>query len=258
MKKLAAFTLSVGLFASAQAIATESFKAESFQSRLASVPAPEMPAKAADLVKAARSRDRSAVTVEVVKAALARNPAAALSVVGAIAKVVPEMAAVAAGAAAEVRPAQAAEITRAAVSAAPAKAGKIVAAVCLAVPRNYRQIALAAAEVAPGANKEILRAVATVLPSLRVGIDNALARSNSTNPSVAAVLDSLKTAGAVGPLTTARSSSQATGSSPSLPDSLPRGPTLAPPYIPLPAGVTNVNPSTSGPVPRGDRNYAAP
>lgn len=258
MKNLIALTLTVGVLTSAHANAAEAAKANPPQAALAIVPAPEMPAKAADLVRGARSRDRSATTIEVVKAALARNQAAVLSVVGAIAKAVPEMAPVAAGTAAEERPALAVDITRAAVSAAPTKAGKIVAAVCRVVPQNYRHIALGAAEVAPGASKEILRAVASVFPGLRSGIENALARSDNANPSVAAVLDSTRPAGAVGLAASTQVAGQATAFSPSVPGSLPRGPSIAPPYIPVPAGVTNVNPSTSGPVPRGDRNYAAP
>jgi hypothetical protein len=258
MRNIIALTLIVGMFGSARGFAAEATKANPVQQSLAAVPSPEMPAKAAELVKAAKSRDRGRVTVEVVKAALAKNPGAAMSVVGAIAKAVPDMAAIAAGAAAEEQPARAADIARAAAAAAPAKAGKIVAAVCRAAPQDYRNIALRVAQVAPGSEKEILRSIASVFPDLKPGIDRSLAGIGSATPSVAAVLDAARPSGVSGLAASAQGSSSSTAATRTAPDGLPRGPSIAPPYIPLPVGATNINPSTSGTVPRGDRNYAAP
>ena len=71
------------------------------QHTLATAPAAELPAKAADLVQAAKSKDRPFTTVHVVKAAIQLNPVSTTAVVGAIARAVPAMASIAAGTAAE-------------------------------------------------------------------------------------------------------------------------------------------------------------
>jgi hypothetical protein len=258
MRNLITLTIVVGLFSPAHGLATEATKANPWQQTLASVPAAEKPAKAAALVKAASSGDRTSLTVAVVQAALGQNPAAAVSVVGAIAKAVPQMASVAAGAAADNQPGQAVAIARAAVMAAPSTTEEIVAAVCRAAPNEYRNIALSVAEVAPGSSKEILRALASVFPGLKPGIEQALAGSAGATLSVGAILDSMRAVGGAGTAAAIQRSARPLGDSAGSPEGFPRGPTIAPPYVPLPAGVTNVNPSTSGTVPRGDRNYAAP
>lgn len=258
MRKLIAIALIAGLFGRAQLFAADTAKPNPWQQTLNAVPAPELPARAAELVKNAKARDRRKVTVQVIDAALARNPAAAVAVVGAVARAVPEVAALAAGAAAAAQPAQAADIARAAASSAPAEAGKIVAAVCRAAPQQYREIAARVAQVAPGAKGEILRAVASVFPELKPGIEQALAGGEAAAPPVAIVLDSARPAGPSHLAGSASGAIPSTVAAPPTPGSLPRGPLIAPPYIPLPGGVTNVNPSSSGPVPRGERNYAAP
>ena len=211
---------------------------------LARVPAAERPAKAAEIVKLATTRDRTAITIEVVRDALAPNPAAASAVVGAIAKAVPEMAPVAAGAAAQLQPGLVAEIAKTAVAAAPDQVEKIVTAVCRVVPKDYRSIALAAADVLPGSVKEILRGVVAAVPDLKPIIENALSIYQGNPPSVTVVLD-----------TTGRQANESSGA---ILGPVVRGPTLAPPYIPPSQTSTNVTPSTSGTVPRGGRNYSAP
>jgi hypothetical protein len=230
------------------------------QQALLTVPAAEMPAKAAGLIKVAKVRESATVTVTVVTAAVALNPPGAPTVVSSIAKSVPDMASIAAGTAAELQPKQACDIARAAAAAAPGKAGKIVAAVCRAVPQDYKKIAVAAAQAAPSAGKEILLALETALPDLKIGIETALAGYGNNPPSVSAVLDSAQpetgrmltkvAAGSVGapvggPL-------QGAGPPPI------HGPTLAPPFVPISGTSTNINPATSGNVPRGGRDYAAP
>jgi hypothetical protein len=219
-----------------------------FQQALSATPMAELPAKAADLVKSARISDRVLMTAEVVEAALAVNPNTGPAIVAAIAKAVPDMAAIAAGKAAELQPGRAAEIARAAAAAAPSKASKIVAEVCRAAPPAYRTVAIALAQLAPAESIEILREVASVFPELKTGIDRALAASGTSAPSVASVLDSAKTAAANSPLPFA-----STGSGFPL-----RGPAVAPPYLPGSGTSSNVTLSTSGTVPPGGRNYASP
>ena len=63
---------------------------------LSSVAAPELAAKAAELVAQASAKDRERVTVEVIISALAIRPVAAAAVVGAIARSTPAQAAIAA------------------------------------------------------------------------------------------------------------------------------------------------------------------
>lgn len=228
---------------------------------LTKVTAPEMPAKAADLVKAAKSRERSSVTINAVSATVALNPAGAPTVVSAIAKAVPDMASIAAGTAVEQQPKQAVEITRAAVAAVPKKADKIVAAVCRAAPQDYRNIARAAAQAAPGMSKEILQALATTFPDLKAGIETALAGPGSAAPSVTAVLDSVRPATGTALVPIAEITSPMPGTGPLLGSGPPpqtRDLGAAPPLLPLSGRVTNVNPGTSGTVPRGGRNYASP
>ncbi len=216
-----------------------------YKSILSQVPAAELPAKSAGLVKDARARDRESVTRDVVKSAVEINPAAAPLIVSAIARAVPDMAPLAAGVASAQQPKQAAAIARAAAAIAPATADKIVIAVCRAVPNDYRNIAVAVAQAVPGSGSEVLKAVATVMPDLQPGIDRVLASYGNNLPSVGAVLD-------------ARLSPGGQGAGDSLPISLARGPTIGPPFIPLSGTPTNVTPATSGNVPPGGRDYAPP
>ena len=240
MKKIAIMTLSAVWLGTSICPASDS----PYKDILAKVPAAELPAKSAGLVKDAKARDREAVTRDVVKSAVEINPAAAPLIVSAIAQAAPDMAALAASVAAAQQPKQAAAIARAAAAVAPAKAGKIVIAVCRAVPNDYRNIAAAVAEAVPGSGQEVLKAVATVRPDLQPGIDRVLVSYGNYLPSVGAVLDANLSAG------------QGSGNGP--PISLARGPAIGPPFIPLSGTPTNITPATSGNVPPGGRDYAKP
>jgi hypothetical protein len=179
-------------------------------------------------VAQAKSRDRQATTIDVVKGAVVINPAAAPHIVGAIARAAPDLAPIAAGAAAAEQPRQAGAIAKAAAAAAPSKAGKTVVAVCRAVPSDYRNIVVAVFEAVPGSSNEIVKAVAAALPELRPGIEQVLAgySRNFASP------------GALTPVV--------------------RGPASAPPYFPLTVTPTNVTTVYSGEDPPGGRNYATP
>src|SRR5438132_14161000 len=97
MKRIAIFlalgVVCLGVFNS---LANDAPKTNPFKQTLQAVPAAELPVQAAQLVKAAKAHSREATTIDVVKAALEINPAAAPLIVGAIARAVPDMAAVAA------------------------------------------------------------------------------------------------------------------------------------------------------------------
>ena len=251
MKTIVALALSVALLTACSSFGKDAPKTNPFFNALIAAPAAELPAKAADLVAQAKSRDRQATTINVVKAAVGINPAAAPAIVGAIARTSPDMAAVAAGTAAAEQPKQAGAIAKAAAAAAPSKAGKIVVAVCRAVPNEYRNIAVAVSEAVPGSGKEIVKAVAAALPELRSGIEQTLAGYGGNVASVAATLDQAATV----PFATAVTAPASAGA---FPPPMVRGPTVGPPYIPLTTTPTNVTTGTSGEVPPGGRNYAAP
>jgi hypothetical protein len=228
------------------------------QAILTHAPSAELPAKAAELIKDSPSRERAAVTVEVVRAAVGINPAAAPAIVGAIARAVPDEASIAAATAAEMLPRQAADIAKAASAAAPSKAGKIVAAVCRAAPKEYHGIALESAQAAPAASTEILRAVASVFPDLKPGIERALTGYVGNPQAVAVVLETTKPSAPPPPVLLPGMGGGILAGGGNNGGAVSRGPSIAPPYV-VPSGTaTNLNPANSGNVTRGGRNYAAP
>jgi hypothetical protein len=258
MKYIACTMLSVALLVGGNALAKDAPRANPFDKVLIAVPAAELPAKVADLVLQAKPRDQQATTVNVVKSAVGLNPAAAPAIVGAIARAVPAMASVAAGAAAAEQPKQASAIAKAATAAAPSQAGAIVKAVCRAVPNEYRNIAVAVSQAAPGSGTEILKGIESALPDLKPSIDRVLAGYGGNVASVGGTLDQ---AAQVQPTT--QPVTMPTFPSAGTPQNVlvgfpPRGPSGGLPYIPLTSTPTNVTSSSSGEVPGGGRNYAAP
>jgi len=96
---------------------------------LNSVPVPELPAKAVELVTQAAKEDREAVAVTAVRAAIRKSRSSAPLVVSAVSKAAPEVAAPVSRAAAEMEAAQADTIAFAAVGAAPNAKSEIVSSV---------------------------------------------------------------------------------------------------------------------------------
>src|SRR5437879_10102937 len=113
MKLIAMLVLSGFCLGAFNSSAKDAPKINPFKETLKSAPAAELPARAAQLVQAAKSPEREAVTINVVRAAVEINPAAAPAIVGAIARSVPDMAAVAASTAAAEQPKQVNAIARA-------------------------------------------------------------------------------------------------------------------------------------------------
>ena len=228
MKRIVILAISLACASSFTSFAKDSTKVNPFTRTLSSVPAAELPAKAAELVKRVKGHARTAATENVVKAALGMNPAAAPAIVAAISRAVPQMASVAAGTAAEEQPQLAVAIAKAAAVAAPSMVEKIVVAVCRAVPNQSRNIAKVVSDAVPGSSKEVQKAVASVAPQL---------------PPTGMSFDQTPLAGA-------------SGLSPSF--VAPRGPTVQPPYLPLSGTPQYVNPANGGRVPEGGRNYVSP
>jgi hypothetical protein len=268
MKKTTSLALSVAVLVGFGAFAKDTPQPNQFMEVLAAVPSAELPAKAADVVQRAKSRERTETTSEVVKAALGINPAAAPAVVGAIAKSTPIMASVAAGVAASEQPKQAATIAKAAAAAAPGQARKIVMTVCRAVPNGYREIALAVSQAVPTANREILSGIATAVPGLKSYIEQAMVDSAGSISSVPSVLDQAARLAQAAPAPSYTLSVAATpGTTPSVnPNSIVagptapavRGPSTGPPYIPLSTTPSNVGITNANQVPPGGRTYARP
>lgn len=243
------FALTAMLTTAVQATAGDSSASSNLAVLNAATPA-ELPAKASAIISQASDKNRQQTTIDVVRAAVGLNPAAAQAIVGAIAQSVPEMASVAAATAVSLVPDQAAGIARAAAAAAPAQAGQIVQAICRVLPTEYKSVAEAVAEVVPGAGKEILAGVSTAIPALQVSINKAIASYNGNVPSVSSVLDQVK------------SSAQFAMTTDLTPVAFD-APTLAAPtygsgYMPPPATHTNLNPTTGGNVPSGGRHYSSP
>ncbi len=246
MKKIFYF-LAVGLLISlgfcAQASDTP---VSSSLSLLKSVPLAELPGKAAALVAAANTNVQAQTTVDVVKAAVGLNPAAAPAIVGSIAAGTPSVAAIAAATAASVLPQQAALIAQTAAAAAPKMAGKIVEAVCKVVPTAYKAIAEAVAEVVPDAAREILAGVAAALPNLKDAITEALTIYKTAVPSVSLVLAQATS-----------SSLEATLAS-GLPVTAAPRITQSGPYQPRADSPVNLTPGGNGTPVTGPRNYSDP
>lgn len=234
--------MAVALVATAKLRAGDTTAANPSFGTLSTVSPAELPAKSAELVSQADSKNRLETTANVVKAAVGLNPAAAVAIVGTIAQSTPEMASVAAATAVTLVPDQAIAIAHAAAAAAPSEAGKIVEAVCRVVPSAYKAVANAVAEVVPGAGKAILAGISDAIPALQEPIGNALASNNAVNPSVSDVLNQVST-------TTTSDYASATPVS---------APHTGPPYVAVPPTPVNVEPGNGGQVVPGGALYSSP
>jgi hypothetical protein len=191
MRTFATLTLTALLLTGLRVNAADLRTENPYNKVFADIAAPEYPDKAAAEIKQAEASKQASVTVLVVRAALGFRPASAPALAAAIAREVPEMAAIAAYTASAEQPRQAVAIAMAASVGAPAQAGKIVSHICTVLPSQYHSIALAVAKVAPESSREILNAIAESNPSLKASIDQSLASQpgNLDLASVAATLD---------------------------------------------------------------------
>ena len=151
----------------------------------------EMPAEAADLVAQADAKALKQTTIDVVKAAIGQDPAAAPAIVGAIAHATPAMAGTAAATAALLMPRMKVDIARAAAKSAPAQAGAIVEAICRVSPAAYKMVAEAVAKAVPDSDKAILAAIAAALPELDDSINQTIASYSGAPPTLSMVLSQI-------------------------------------------------------------------
>ena len=217
---------------------------------LSTVSSAELPAKAADLVAQAKAKNLKQTTIDVVKAAVGLNPAAAPAIVGSIAQSSPTMAATASATAVALVPDQVLLIAKAAAAAAPTKAGEIVKAICVVLPSDYKITAQAVADVVPGAGREILKGVATAIPQLTAAIDQTLAGYQGDIPSVGTVLTQLPQ------ITSLPTGVAVAGATPA---GLPQGPSVGAPPVSPSGTPTIISPGAGGVIPSGaPRGYNAP
>jgi hypothetical protein len=231
---------------------------------LGTVTSAELPAKAAELVAQADAKTLKQTTIEVVKAAVGLNPAAAPAIVGSIAQASPAMAATATATAVALVPDQVLLIARAAAAAAPAKAGAIVEAICRVLPADYKIVAEAVAEVVPGAGREILAGIATAMPQLKDTINEALASYQGKIPSVSTVLTQVaqsQNTTAIAAISSGNPIISSVGGSPSVGGTTvpapARGPSQGPPFVPVSGTPTVTTPSSGGVTPN-PVNYSPP
>jgi hypothetical protein len=250
IKCTTAITVAIVLAMAVKVGAGENASANSFLSVLNTVTPAELPGKAGELVAQADAKNLRQTTIDVVKAAVGLNPAAATAIVGSIAQSSPKMAGLAAATAISLVPNQVISIARAAAAAAPKQAGSIVEAICRVLPADYQKVADAVSEVVPGAGKEILAGIATAIPQLKDLINQVLAGYNGNVPSVSTVL---------GQVAEVASASGTAALASATPLDLPRGPSIGPPTIPIPGTPPSpLDPGSGGVVPPGGRNYAPP
>ncbi len=133
MSKVALLVAVFGIAFSSQASTEAELTAA--QRAVTSVPAPEMPAKAAQVVKAAKKKDRSTVARSVIQAIAAKNRTSVLVSVSTISKAAPETAAAVAAAATQAVPEQALAIARVSSIAAPQQAQAIRVSVASVAPQ---------------------------------------------------------------------------------------------------------------------------
>ena len=237
-------TVAVALATASQASASDNNSANPSLGVLTKATSAELPAKAGALVAQADAKVLKQTTIDVVKAAVGLNPAAAPSIVGNIAKASPAMTAIASATAVALVPNQAVAIARAAASAVPARAGAIVEAICRVVPADYQKVAAAVAEVVPGASKEILAGIAAAIPELKNAINQILVTYGSNLPTMSTLL----------PQISQPETSVAGNATPSS----PRGPSPVPPQVPISGTPPVINPGTGTQAPAGGHNYSSP
>jgi hypothetical protein len=128
-------------FAASSAYALTDAQLASVKKAYNKVPATEMAAKAANMVKQTSTADREAMAVALTRAAIVKNANVASSVVSAISAAAPETSPAVSAAAAEMLNERASTIAMAAAAAAPEYSTRITQSVSTAVPSAATQIA---------------------------------------------------------------------------------------------------------------------
>jgi hypothetical protein len=225
-----------------------------YRTVLSEVPPAEMPAKAAQIIKLEQEKSHKTTTMAVVRAATAVNPAAILSVVGAISRSVPAMAPVAAATAAEEQPRLAWAFSRTAALAAPEQAGEIVFAVASAVPGEARAVATAVALAAPESADAAIAALGRALPSMQPYLAEAKLLTENRDVSPSSIIALAAKLSAAAPVSVTDPMPEV--SPPGVPVAAPK---MGPPFVNPPGNPGHVIPGPPFTVPPGwQRKYSKP
>jgi hypothetical protein len=152
---LAALLAGLMCFATSPAQALTEKEVSAINKTIKEAPAADLPVKAAELVTQSAKKEKEAVAVAVVRAAIAKKPASAVSVVSSVVKAAPFTAPAVAAAAAKLAPDQVEAIATAAALAASEIADKIVAAIADVYPNLEERVAKAVMLAVPQAQAKI-------------------------------------------------------------------------------------------------------
>src|SRR5437867_2787906 len=157
---LAALLAGLTCFATSPAQALTEKEVSAINKTIKEAPAADLPVKAAEMVTQSAKKEKEAVAVAVVRAAIAKKPASAVSVVSSVIKAAPATAPAVATAAARLAPDQVEAIAVAAALAAPELADKVVAAIIDVNPKMAEQVAQAVMKAVPQAQAKLRDRVA--------------------------------------------------------------------------------------------------
>ena len=152
---LAALLAGLTCFATTPAQALTDKEVSAINKTIKAAPIADLPIKAAELVTQSVKKEKEAVAVVVVRAAIAKKPAIAISVVSSVVKAAPFTAPAVAAAAAKLAPDQVEAIAVAAALAAPELADKILAAIAEVNPKAEERVAKAVMLAVPQAQAKI-------------------------------------------------------------------------------------------------------
>ena len=149
---------------------------------LSGVAVPEIPAKAADLVRAANAPDRQQTVQEVLQAVAAiANPGVMPYVVSAICRSNPEVAGAVVASASKLQPGDVLFFSKGALCAAPGQVEHIVFSACKAAPASCADVALLAAKQFPAASDSIRAGLARARPDLELYLEEDEAQEGAHN-----------------------------------------------------------------------------
>ncbi len=221
-----------------------------YRAQLSAVRPPELPAKAAQLVRREKAAGQELATIAVVKAAADINPSALLSVVGAISRGTPKLAPVAASTAAEREPELAWVYARTAALAAPAEAGEIVYRVAKAVPKEAESVAIAVVQAVPDSSDAVLAGLARANPDLKPYLDEAVLLAAGRGVSTTTIIEQAIKRMASEPVAFDEPHPELSPTPP---------PTVGPPFVSPPGNPGHVVPGPPFVVPPGwQRKYSQP
>ncbi|MBN2506753.1 MAG: hypothetical protein JXQ71_08670 [Verrucomicrobia bacterium] len=253
MKKFICFAMSVLTAASISVQAKEEAQVNPYAASLSLVKPLDLPIQCARLVSQGEKSAQNTRAVQLVEAAVATHPTSTPAVVGAIARAVPELAAVAAARGCALQPKMTAAIVKAAASAAPNEAGRIVYSVCRALPYQYQTVANAASAAVPALGSEILGAITLAVPEMKPYVLEAAARARGDAATVPNVLASAATSAGTTRVARLAESAVVASAMPVMPP-----PRVGLPFVPLSGTPGEITPDSSGEVPEGGRDYATP